>query len=152
MTQSENRKPEEHGAPQPRKPAAESKPSFRSSSFKYYIHDTVEALRLQLIGQLSETQVPELSGCWATAKTTLGARKVLLDLRNLRVADDPGKEWIISMASEGALLLPETFLRDGLANRCDALSEGANVGFWARVLCFLRGSRPFSAQSSTQAQ
>lgn len=151
MTQTESRKPEEQAIPGQRKSATESKAPVRSSFFKYYIHDSVDACRLQLIGDLSEAEVPELSGCWATAKTTLASRKVLLDLRKLATVDDLGKQWIISMASEGALLLPESFLRDGLAGHGERPKDGATANFFTRCLSFVRGSRTVPAQSSTPA-
>lgn len=150
MTQIESRQAEEQAIPRQRKSATESKASVRSSLFKYYIHDSVDACRLQLLGDLSEAEVPELSGCWATAKTTLACRNVLLDVRKLKSVDDSGKQWIISMANEGALLLPETFLRDGLAGRSDHPEE-AKASFWSRFLYLVRGSRTVPAQSSTPA-
>jgi anti-anti-sigma regulatory factor len=152
MAQFEGRIPEQQVTPVQRNPATESRAFVRSSLFKYYIHDSVDSCRLQLIGELSEAEVPELSGCWTTAKTTLGSRKLLLDLRNVRKIDDFGKQWIISMANDGALLLPETFLCNGSASPLDAPADAANVTFVQRVIAFLRGSRTLPAQSSTQAQ
>lgn len=151
MTQIDNRKPEEQAIPGQRKSATESKASVRSSLFKYYIHDSVECCRFQLIGDLSEAELRELSGCWATAKTTLGSRNLLLDLRKLKAVDDSGKLWIISMANEGARLVPETFLRDGLADHSERPNDGVTASFFTRCLSFLRGSRSLPAESSTQA-
>ncbi len=127
--------------------STEPKAAVRSSVFKYYIHDSVESCRLQLLGEFSEADVPELSGCWRTAKTTLGSRKLLLDLRKLRAMDDSGRQWIISMANEGALLIPETALRNGLAFDASA-GENVKAGLRTRLLALFRGSRVLS---STQA-
>ncbi len=124
--------------------------AVRSSIFKYYIHDSVESCRLQLLGELSEAEVPELTGCWRTAKSTLGSRKLFLDLRNLRALDPAGKRWIISMANDGALLLPETFLRNDLIPASSA-RETPKVSFPSRLISFLRASGLLPAQSSTQA-
>lgn len=129
---------------------APPKAAVRSSFFKYYIHDSIESCRLQLLGQLSEADIPELSGCWRTAKTTLASRKLLLDLRNLSAFDDAGRQWIISMANEGALLLPESFLRTGMALGISS-DETLKPGWGIRFISFLRGSRILPAQSSTQA-
>ena len=112
---------------------------------KYYIHDSATALRLQLFGDFTETEVPELTGCWDTAKTTLGQRKLIVDIRGLRSADDAGKKWLFEMAAEGADFLPETYLRDGI--KAEAISEPAKVrpGWFIRVLSLVRGSRAVQA-------
>lgn len=138
-------------APAQRKPATESKAPVRSSRLKYYIHDSVESCRLQLLGELAESDVAELTGCWATAKTILGNRKILVDLRKLRTVDDAGRRWIISMANQGALLEPEAFLRNEFVLDSAPASD-AKISFFTRLLAFFRGSRPLSPQSSTQAQ
>src|SRR5579875_969798 len=83
-------------------------PAMRSSTvnpsplFKYYIHDRTANCRLQLIGALTEAEIPELDGCWRTAKTTLGKRQFILDLRGLASFDDAGRRWLSSMSAEGA--------------------------------------------------
>jgi hypothetical protein len=79
----------------------------RSSSFKYYIHDSVAALRLQLIGDLTASEVTELNGTWETAKTTLCRRKLVLDLYRLHSADDEGTRWLAKMKAAGAICEPE---------------------------------------------
>lgn len=75
---------------------------LRSSCFKYYIHDGIDACRFQLIGDLTEADIAELEGCWRTAKTMLGNRKFLLDLRGLNSVDEAGTKWVSGMAAEGA--------------------------------------------------
>jgi ABC-type transporter Mla MlaB component len=119
----------------------------RSSSFKYYIHDGTDACRLQLLGELTEADVPELSGCWRTAKTCLGNRKLLLDVRGLKSIDDAGSEWLVSMAAEGASFVPESFLRTGLpAHAPEPPKNNAGNGLVSRVLSFLRGARVAAAE------
>src|SRR3954454_16904840 len=86
------------------------------SALKYYIHDETEAFRFQLIGELREADVKELSGCWQTAKSTFGDRKLVLDLRQLRSTDESGKQWLLSMVREGAVCLPESYFRANLAD------------------------------------
>jgi len=152
MAQTEGLPPEKQVNPGQKKSATESKATVRSSLFKYYIHDSVESWRIQLLGELSEAEVGELNGCWSTAKTTLANRKLLLDLRNLKKIDESGKRWIISMANEGAVLLPETFLRDELAGHLAYSPDTIRLNFFSRLVGLLRGSRAVPAPSSTQAQ
>jgi hypothetical protein len=111
----------------------ESRNHVRSSLFKYYIHDSTDAYRLQLLGDLTESEIAELEGCWRTARNTLGDRKLVLDLQGLKSADEPGREWLISMANEGATYLPETYLRHGFAN-ATAASESPKPGFFCKLL------------------
>ena len=138
----------------PGKPPIFNQPKtrVRSSLFKYYIHDSVETCRFELIGQLTEAETPELNGCWRTAKTTLGRRKLVLDLQALETVDEVGKEWLMGMVNEGAMFLPDSFLRTGVTGasvRCEALPK---TRFFARVLSIIRGSRVVTAESSTQAR
>jgi hypothetical protein len=81
-------------------------------NFKYYIHDSVAECRLQLLGDLTGAQVTELSGCWETARTTLGRRRLLLDVRKLKSADADGKTWLGQMAKDGAVFVPESFSQE----------------------------------------
>lgn len=140
----------------PAKPATATPPKTpsRSSFFKYYIHDTTEAFRLQLFGELTEPEISELNGCWRTAKITLANRKLLLDLRGLKAVDDAGKQWLASMSTEGASYLPETYLKTSLAGQgaSPAESEKAvrKTTLFGKLIATLR-LRVTAAESSTQA-
>ncbi len=115
----------------------------RSSAFRYYIHDAVASCRLQLIGELTEAEVSDLNGCWRTAKTTLGSRKLILDLHALKSVDEAGKQWLASMAQEGAIWSPESYLRDLVAGKhmagIEAAAPRAKPGFFSRILGLVRG-------------
>ena len=131
----------------------DAKSRVRSSVFKYYIHDSVEKLRFQLLGELSEYNVPELDGCWNTAKTTLNNRKLIIDLRLLKNTDESGKEWLLSMANEGATYLPESYFRTGLSGQSSSPNSGTHrkIGFLTRLVFIFRPSRALPAESSTPA-
>lgn len=134
---------------------ASAKPSgnsVRSSRFKYYIHDSVDTCRLQLLGEFTESDTAELSGCWGTAKTTLGKRKLVLDLRGLRAADQAGKEWLASMQAEGAVYLPDSYLRTGVSWQPVSRREPQKPGLFGKLLSLFRGTRVVATESSTQAQ
>ncbi len=125
------------------------KPIQSPFALKYYIHDSVPALRFQLIGHLQQMQVAELSGCWNTARTILGSRKLIIDLRALRSTDEAGKQWLLSLAHEGAEYLPESYFRDGLA--CQDYENPRRIGIISRLVSVFRG-RSLPAESSTRAQ
>lgn len=118
--------------------------SLRSSRFKYYIHDGVAACRLQLVGELTEAEVPELNGCWRTARTTLAGRPLILDLNALDSVDEAGKQWLAGMAQEGARYSPANYLRDVVAGRhvagVEKLREAPKPGLLGRLLGLLRGT------------
>jgi hypothetical protein len=123
----------------------QKKAATRSTNFKYYIHDRVDSLRLQMFGVLTEIEVTELSGCWQTAKTMLGKRPVVLDLRQLQSTDEAGRQWIAAMVSDGAVCEPEGFLRGTIAAPAAAQSEPIKRSFWARLANLLKAG----AQSTT---
>lgn len=130
----------------------DAKPRVRSALFKYYIHDSVEALRFQLLGEFGEHDVPELNGCWSTAKTTLSQRKLVIDLRSLKSADESGRKWLLSMADEGATYLPDSYFRAGLSGQSSSNSgNGRQIGFFTRLTSVFRNSRTVPAGSSTPA-
>lgn len=128
---------------------ARPKTFSRASSFKYYIHDGVDVCRLQLIGEFTEREVPELDGCWRTTRTILGARKLVLDVRGVTGVDETGKRWLASMGSEGAQYLPETFLQkciSGAPLAAEKIDPPPKMGFLGRLLAPLR-ARADAAES-----
>lgn len=129
---------------------------LRSSRFKYYIHDGIEACRLQLVGELTEVDVPELSGCWRTAKTTLGKRKLIIDLLDLKHLDEAGAKWLTTMVDEGAHCVPGAAFARGVwlpaASNSAPVEHTRKPGRFGRLLSMFRGVRAPSAESSTQAQ
>lgn len=127
-----------------------------SLRFKYYIHDGIDTCRFQLIGELTDLGVAELSGCWRTAKTTVGKRKLILDLRGLKALDEAGTKWVTSMAAEGFEYLPREVFHKGVFT--PAVSNGASAGNTRKpsrfrlLAAMFRCVRASSAESSTQAQ
>jgi hypothetical protein len=136
-------------APIPAGPAAAR---VRSSSFKYYIHDSTDALRLKLIGEFTERDVTELNGCWRTARTTIGKRKLVLDLRGLIVVDEAGKQWLAAMSAEGACYVPQDYLLTCVAGQHANAPEiaGAKRNVFRKVAALFGGAKISSAQSSIQ--
>jgi hypothetical protein len=115
--------------------------------FKYYIHDTAEGYRLQLLGSLTDHCVSELNCCWLTARTTLKGRKLILDLRGVKHVDERGRQWLAGMGLEGASYIPDSFLRDTLAGDASMHADKAMLKFniFDRLLSALRGC-PASAE------
>jgi hypothetical protein len=104
-----------------------------TTKFKFYLHDSVEACRLQLLGPLSFRELSELIGCWNTARTTLKARKLILDISAVTSIDDPGRKWVAAMVAEGALLIeapveaPSRPSQNGILKRMFGALLGVNA-------------------------
>jgi hypothetical protein len=137
-------------------PAADSNQASRLhiSALKYYIHDGTEAFRFQLLGDLRDADVKELSGCWETARSTFGNRKLVLDLNGLRSTDEAGKEWLLAMIREaGAVCIPESYFRTNLAEQSSSTTQDTEKtsGLLNKLTSGLRGDREIPAGSPTQA-
>lgn len=74
------------------------------SALKYYLHDGAKSFRIELLGALSEADLPELAGCWRTARSSVLGRRLLIDLRKLEGLDEAGRNWLQEMIAEGALI------------------------------------------------
>ncbi|MGC2659596.1 MAG: hypothetical protein WA324_16685 [Bryobacteraceae bacterium] len=79
-----------------------AKARSKTSSLKFYIHDSAAYFRIELIGELAEIDLGELVGCWHTAKSSIAGRKLAIDVRHLKSLDDDGRQWLDSMVREGA--------------------------------------------------
>jgi hypothetical protein len=112
----------------------------RSSAFKYYIHDSVNSCRLQLLGELSEGDLRELDGCWQTIRTTLSGRPLILDLRGLAGTDPASEDWLMSMAGNGATYLPAAYFSATAEQATPAASEKGKSNPFSRVLGLLRSA------------
>lgn len=69
-----------------------------SPALRYYIHDHSHAFRLQLVGSFGKGDIPELDGCWNTARRSVAERKVCIDLRGVSAIDADGREWLAKMS------------------------------------------------------
>jgi hypothetical protein len=109
-----------------------------AASFKYYIHDSVNTCRLQLLGELHESDLTELDGCWQTIKTTVRTRQLVLDLRGLDYTDTASSRWLMGMANEGATYLPASYF-SGIQQPKEATEKG-KLNPFTRVLGLLRSA------------
>src|SRR5271165_6886475 len=74
------------------------------SALKYYLHDGATCFRIQLLGTLSEADLPELSGCWRTARSSVAGRRLVIDSKKLERLDGAGRLWLDEMIAEGATI------------------------------------------------
>lgn len=75
---------------------------MRSTKLRFYLHDLAEFCQIQLLGVLTEAELPELDGCCKTVQPTLTNRKLVIDASRLESADTAGEEWLRMMKGTGA--------------------------------------------------
>jgi hypothetical protein len=81
---------------------------LRGIDLDVYQHDSTAVLRFVLRGNLAGVRVRYLEHAWITATSTLGNRKLLVDVAGLRDADADGMELLSRMRSSGAQLVAGT--------------------------------------------
>lgn len=127
-----------------------------ASLLKYYIHDSIDALRFELCGELTEWDVAELNGCWHTARTTLGSRKLILDVRRLTAADEGGRLWLHAMSNQGASFIPDGWFPSQLSSQSGQINLHANSlrknTIWDKLVDLCPGLRVFVPKPSTPVQ
>jgi hypothetical protein len=127
-----------------------------ASLLKYYIHDSIDALRFELCGELTEWDVAELNGCWRTARTTLGSRKLILDVRRLTAADEGGRQWLHAMSSQGASFIPDGWFPSQLSSQSGQPNLHTNSlrknTIWDKLVDLCPGLRVFVPKPSTPVQ
>ena len=69
-----------------------------------YMHDGVDELRFELTGRLSEDAARGLEQAWSTAASTIGKRRVIIDLSRVTEIDRSGHERLGKWSAEGAQL------------------------------------------------
>ncbi len=66
------------------------------------LHDTPGAFRLQLSGELARGSVAEVALCWQTGSSTLGRRRLVIDLSGVVSIDSAGRDLLVHMNRAGA--------------------------------------------------
>lgn len=121
-----------------------------SGSFRYYLHDHSAAFRLQLAGEFSESDVPELDGCWITASKSIAGRPVSIDLRGITAIDQGAREWLSKMARRPGVEFVVTSeieprLPKGCAYTVQPMTAGRFRGWRAVRAWLLREPRPIGS-------
>jgi hypothetical protein len=84
---------------------------------KIQVRELDDQLILQVEGRLAGAFVPELEGCWQSARAKQPDRQIAVDLKSVTCIDRCGRSLLRAMHSEGV-----GFLRAGLAIQ-DILQE-----------------------------
>jgi len=78
---------------------------MRTQSLQYYMHDGPTAFRLELAGNLNHEGTLRLDQDWQTASSTIGDRRLIVDLTLVTGADEQGRELLTRWSREGAQLV-----------------------------------------------
>jgi len=67
-----------------------------------YQHDSADAFRFVLSGDLSGAAVPQLEWAWTTAVSVLSGRPLIVDITGMSGADAAGTDLLSRMKGSGA--------------------------------------------------
>ena len=113
------------------------------SHLDYYIHDGLEALRLEIRGPLSGHGVTSLDHAWRTGSSILIGRTLLFDLVSVEETDEDGRDLLLAWHRMGARIMARStesrLLAEGILGVRVAM-PAATPGWRQRLKLFLRGS------------
>jgi len=114
---------------------------------EYYIHDEADALRFEIVGNLTGPAVGSVDQSWRTAHSVLDGRGVVVGLTAFADADESGRDLLLNWHHSGARIIarsPESFrLAEGIV--------GAPVPMPAPKSAWRRRESDFLLRRSTAA-
>jgi hypothetical protein len=72
---------------------------------EYYIHDEADALRFEIVGNLTGPAVGSVDQAWRTAHSVLDGRKVVVGLTAFADANQSGRDLLLSWHRSGARII-----------------------------------------------
>src|ERR1039457_6787949 len=72
---------------------------------EYYIHDEADALRFEVVGNLTGPAVASVDQAWRTAHSVLDGRGVVVGLTAFADADESGRDLVLSWHRSGARII-----------------------------------------------
>jgi hypothetical protein len=76
-----------------------------TTKLEYYIHDEQDALRSEIIGDLTGPGVASIDHAWRTADSILENRRVVVGLTAVAEADDDGRHLLLNWYRSGARIV-----------------------------------------------
>ncbi len=74
-------------------------------NLEYYLHDEADALRIEIVGNVSGTGVASIEHAWKTANSVLAGRHVVVGLTAAAEADDGGRVLLLDLHRCGARII-----------------------------------------------
>ena len=75
------------------------------TSLQYYIHDEADALRFEIVGNLTGPAVGSIDQAWRTAHSVLDGRAVVVGLTAFADADESVRDVLLSWHRSGARII-----------------------------------------------
>jgi hypothetical protein len=72
---------------------------------EYYIHDEADALRFEIVGNLTGPAVGSVDQAWRTAHSVLDGRTIIVGLTAFTGADESGRDLLLSWHRSGARII-----------------------------------------------
>jgi len=94
--------------------------SMKQQGLQYYIHDGPDALRIQLMGVISEGDTRRIEQVWHTASSSIFGRSPIIDITFVTGLDAAGRAMLLQWRQAGA-----HFIADSKASR---MLAGASLG------------------------
>jgi hypothetical protein len=88
---------------------------MRSQGLKYYMHDGPTAFRFELAGDLNGEGARRLEQDWRTAWSTLGDRRLIIDMTFVTGVDEQGSALIARWRRDGASFMARSKASRALA-------------------------------------
>jgi hypothetical protein len=87
------------------------RPPDASRSFRVGIHDAAQEFRLKVEGPVGLDEALEVESCWQTARSTLGSRRLVLDLNLATQIDEPACHALSGIVSQAVVVGREEIVR-----------------------------------------
>jgi hypothetical protein len=110
-------------------------------SLQYYLHDELDAVRIEIVGNLSGAGVGSVEQAWRTANSVLAGRQIVVGLTAVAEADDDGRLLLLSWHRCGARIIARSMDSRTLAESIVGVSipmAPAKSGWRQRSSAFLR--------------
>jgi len=78
---------------------------MKNQVLQYYMHDGPTAFRFELAGNLNQEGARRLDQDWRTASSTIGDRRLIIDMTFVTEVDERGRALIVRWHREGACLI-----------------------------------------------
>ena len=86
-------------------------------NLEYYLHDEVDALRIEIAGDLTGAGVSSIKHAWRTANSVLSGRDIVVGLTAVAEADADGRGLLLTWHRCGARFIARSMDSRALAER-----------------------------------
>ena len=83
----------------------ETKQDSTRTPLEYYIHDEADALRFEIVGNLTGPAVGSVDQAWRTAHSVLDGRGIVVGLTAFADADESGRDLLLSWHRSGTRII-----------------------------------------------